>query len=91
MNRQRAENIRDDFLIGWVELQHVRVDRIPGSAADTSSPSSLEALLIMGSFPVQSWTSRADEWDETARFLAPPRDTANRPFGAAGSDERIET
>ena len=71
MNRQRAENIGDDFFIGWVELQHVRVDRIPGSAARASSPSSLEALLIMGSFPVQSWTSPADEWEEAGDSAIP--------------------
>jgi len=50
--------------------------------SDAISTSFLEAL-VMGSFPVQSWTSCADEWVEDGRsaILVPPNDP--EPIAAA--------
>ena len=46
------------------------------SMSDAISTSCLEAM-VMGSFPVQSWTSCADEWIEDGKsgFLVPPEDS----------------
>lgn len=45
------------------------------SISDAISTSLLEAL-VMGAFPIQSWTACADEWitDGTNGFLVPPED-----------------
>ena len=45
------------------------------SISDSISTSILEAMA-MGSFPIQSWTSAADEWFENGKtgFLVPPED-----------------
>jgi hypothetical protein len=45
------------------------------SISDGISTSFLEAL-VMGSFPIQSWTACADEWVENGKagFLVPPED-----------------
>jgi glycosyltransferase involved in cell wall biosynthesis len=50
--------------------------------SDAISTSLLEAM-VMGSFPVQSWTSCADEWVEDSRsaILVPPNDP--EPIAAA--------
>lgn len=52
------------------------------SISDAISTSMLEAM-VMGSFPVQSWTSCADEWVEDGRtaLLVPPNDP--EPVAAA--------
>jgi glycosyltransferase involved in cell wall biosynthesis len=46
------------------------------SISDAISTSFLEAL-VMGSFPIQSWTSAADEWiqDGLTGLLVPPEDS----------------
>ena len=45
------------------------------SISDAISTSLIEAM-VMGSFPIQSWTACADEWirDGTSGFLVPPED-----------------
>jgi glycosyltransferase involved in cell wall biosynthesis len=45
------------------------------SISDAISTSLLEAM-VMGSFPIQSWTACADEWIEDGRtgLLVPPDD-----------------
>lgn len=47
------------------------------SLSDGISTSFLEAL-VMGAFPIQSWTACADEWaeDGTSAILVPPEDVA---------------
>lgn len=64
-------------------LPHERMMELHGSArisiglsiSDAISTSLLEAM-VMGSFPIQSWTSAADEWIENgvSGILVPPED-----------------
>lgn len=62
------------------------------SISDSISTSFLEALA-MGSFPVQSWTSSADEWieDGVTGLLVPPEDpdVVERALRRALTDDRL--
>lgn len=62
------------------------------SLSDGISTSFLEAL-VMGAFPIQSWTACADEWieDGTSGLLVPPEDVATvaAALRRALSDDRL--
>lgn len=85
--REKAELLRKDYgiRIRIVEndTSHEEILKLHGKArisiglsiSDAISTSLLEAI-IMGSFPIQSWTSCADEWiiDGKTGILVPPED-----------------
>lgn len=49
-----------------------------GLSISDGLPSSLLEAMVMGSFPIQSWTACADEWisDKETGLLVPPEDAA---------------
>jgi glycosyltransferase involved in cell wall biosynthesis len=67
-----AENTTHQDILRWHGRARISIGL---SISDAISTSLLEAM-VMGSFPIQSWTGCADEWigDEKTGLLVPPED-----------------